>query len=83
VEIGGLEGAVTADTGSGSMTVLSLRGDVVVHTGSESVNAYDAAVSLGLRTGSGEVLVEGLIGSADGTALYAQTGSGGIELKRQ
>ncbi len=65
------------------MTVHSLRGDVIVHTGSRSVNAYDAAVSLGLSTGSGEVLVEGLNGGGDGTTLYAQTGPGGIELNRQ
>jgi DUF4097 and DUF4098 domain-containing protein YvlB len=75
VQVNGLEGGVRVDTGSGSVTLRDLKGDVDAHTGSGSMEASKVEGSLVLDTGSGRVTIEDMVGDSK-----AHTGSGGIDV---
>jgi hypothetical protein len=71
----GFDGGVKLDTGSGSITVGDLQGEVDLHTGTGTIEARNVGGRLKADTGSGRLTLEGVTGSID-----AHTGSGGIEV---
>jgi DUF4097 and DUF4098 domain-containing protein YvlB len=75
VQVSGLEGGVGVDTGSGSVVLRDLRGDVDAHTGSGSIEARSIEGSLVVDTGSGRVTITDVTGDSK-----AHTGSGGIDV---
>ena len=78
VRIDGISGAVTADSGSGSVHLsLANSGDVHTHTGSGSIHVQGAIGGLRAGTGSGSIEVAGNVG----TDWNLSTGSGSIMVK--
>jgi len=78
VRIDGISGAVTADSGSGSVHLsLANSGDVHTHTGSGSIHVEGAIGGLRAGTGSGSIEVAGNVG----TDWNLTTGSGSIRIK--
>jgi DUF4097 and DUF4098 domain-containing protein YvlB len=64
-----------AHTGSGSVDVRGLRGNVRVDTGSGEVDAADLGGDVDVHTGSGSISVRGATGD-----VRVDTGSGGINI---
>lgn len=75
MDVSGLQGGVRVDTGSGSVTLRDLKGDVDAHTGSGSIEARNVEGRLTLDTGSGRVTITDVNGEAK-----VHTGSGGIDV---
>ena len=71
----GLQGRVEVATGSGSINMDNIRGDVNAQAGSGGIEAHAVTGRLELRTGSGSIRALGIAGS-----ISASTGSGGITL---
>ena len=73
-----LRGRLRFDTGSGTVTVRRLDGDVVADTGSGDVHADEMKGSFTCDTGSGDCEVTGF----SGEELSCDTGSGDVRLVR-
>ena len=71
----GVEGELSADTGSGNVTASSGRGDVMADTGSGDVKVTDYNGEISADTGSGDVEISGVTGD-----VSADTGSGNVTL---
>lgn len=74
----GVRGRLRFDTGSGSITVRALDGDVVADTGSGNVHAENLKGSFRCDTGSGNCDVAGF----SGEELTCDTGSGDVRIVR-
>jgi len=74
----GVRGRLRFDTGSGTITVRALDGDVVADTGSGDVHAEDVKGSFRCDTGSGNCDVAGF----SGEELTCETGSGDVRIVR-
>jgi len=74
-----LKGNIRLDTGSGEVDARKVQGDLDVNTGSGSVKVSDVrdATTVTLDTGSGEVVVNGVIAKS----LKVDTGSGSVDLR--
>jgi len=70
---GALEGALTLDTGSGTVTLASYAGRLLVDTGSGKVAIGTVKGETTIDTGSGDVTVRSLVGNGS-----VETGSGSI-----
>ncbi|MGP8258396.1 MAG: DUF4097 family beta strand repeat-containing protein [Acidobacteriaceae bacterium] len=76
MEIGGIQGEVTAETGSGEMRVDNIGANAKLETGSGSIHASNVHGAATLETGSGNLDLD-LSGAGD---VKAQTGSGSIHI---
>lgn len=76
VEVRGLDGGVTLDTGSGSLTLVDLGGELDAHTGSGSIDIDGVTGNVRADTGSGGIDIQNVTGEID-----AHTGSGGIQVR--
>jgi hypothetical protein len=76
LEIGGIQGVVTARSGSGDMKVEDLGANSRLSTGSGNIHASYVHGSATVETGSGDIDL-GLTGAGD---VKAQTGSGSIHI---
>lgn len=74
VEVEGVSGDVTIDTGSGSVDARDVNGSLVVDTGSGSATVRGVRGNLRVDTGSGSVTVT----DVSGDAIDIDTGSGGV-----
>ncbi len=77
IEIGGIQGTVTADTGSGGITADNVGGNSRFSTGSGSIRATHVHGASYAETGSGHI---DLTVTAPGD-VQAHTGSGGMRLE--
>jgi putative adhesin len=73
-----LEGRILFDTGSGDVTLASVKGDIKVDTGSGDVKVTDAAGSFSCATGSGDCDLTGF----SGDTLHCDVGSGDVTLRK-
>ncbi len=76
MEIGGIEGTVTASSGSGSIHVDNIGPNARITTGSGRIQATNVRGAATLQTGSGSLELA-LTGAGD---VKAQTGSGSIHI---
>jgi DUF4097 and DUF4098 domain-containing protein YvlB len=74
VEIGDLQGPVTAESGSGGIRVSKITNEVHLNTGSGGIQLDGAEGKVSAHTGSGHIRLYNINGGLD-----ASTGSGGIE----
>ncbi len=76
IEIGALQGVVSAHSGSGSVKIDAVDGQVKVGTGSGAIEVAGAK-GAEARTGSGQITLRSIAGSA-----RANTGSGSITIEQ-
>lgn len=76
-EVRGLHSDVQVDTGSGSVVLDDISGEIDAHSGAGSIQVYEAEGTLTLDTGSGSIKLNGVSGEID-----AHSGSGSMEAHR-
>lgn len=77
VEVGGIQGVVTAGSGSGNVTADNVGGNSRFETGSGSIRATHVHGAASAETGSGHINLS----VTDSGDVQARTGSGGISLE--
>jgi putative adhesin len=73
----GLEGRILFDTGSGDITIASMKGAIKTDTGSGDVKATDADGSFSCDTGSGDCDLTGF----SGDTVHCDVGSGDVTIR--
>ena len=78
VELEGVSGTASVNSGSGTVSGSNLAGEIKATTGSGDIELESLVGNIVARTGSGSVRIDDISGSLD-----AATGSGGIRAKGQ
>jgi hypothetical protein len=73
----GLEGKILFDSGSGDITLASVKGEIKTDTGSGDVTATDASGSFSCDTGSGDCDLTGF----SGDTVHCDVGSGDVTIR--
>ena len=74
----GLEGKILFDSGSGDITIASVKGEIKTDTGSGDVTATDASGSFSCDTGSGDCDLTGF----SGDTVHCEVGSGDVTIRK-
>jgi DUF4097 and DUF4098 domain-containing protein YvlB len=77
LEGNGLDGKILFDTGSGDITIESVKGEIKTDTGSGDVKATDAGGSFSCDTGSGDCDLTGF----KGDTVHCDVGSGDVTIR--
>ena len=74
----GLEGKILFDSGSGDITIASVKGEIKTDTGSGDVRASDAGGSYSCDTGGGDCDLTGF----SGVSVHCGVGSGNVTVRK-
>jgi len=74
----GLEGKILFDSGSGDITITSVKGEIKTDTASGDVKATDAGGSFSCDTGSGDCDLTGF----SGDSVHCDVGSGDVTVRK-
>ena len=74
----GLEGRILFDSGSGDITIASVKGEIKTDTGSGDVTATDASGSFSCDTGSGDCDLTGF----SGDTVHCDVASGDVTIRK-